>query len=109
MALRVGSPLIEGALLGVAYVFAGIVAWQAVEGNVELSAGEQYIRLLTAVLLLIGAHGFSYVRRNQEHRLGESAGTIQDVTTDVTMSVCTGSLHIISNLSNASSRLERSR
>ena len=87
MAMRVGSPLIEGALLGVAYVFAGIAVWQTVEGSAELSSGEQYIRLLTGVLLLLGAHGFAFFRRSQERRLGHSDGTVRDVTTDVTMSV----------------------
>jgi hypothetical protein len=87
MAPRVGSPFIEGALYVVAYAFAGVVAWQAFEGTLDVAAGEQYIRLLTAVLLLLGAHGFSAFRRSQVRRFEQSSGTVRDLTTDVTMSV----------------------
>ena len=87
MALRVGSPLIEAALLAIAYAFAGAVVWRTLEGAVEISSGEQYIQLLTAVLLLLGAHGFGLFRRSQARRFGTAEGTVRDVTTDVTMSV----------------------
>ena len=87
MALRVGSPFIEGALYVVAYAFAGTVAWRTFYQGIELSAGEQYIQLLTASLLLLGAHGFGMFRRSQARRFSTTGGTVRDVTTDVTMSV----------------------
>jgi hypothetical protein len=87
MGLRVGSPLIQGALLAIAYAFTGVVGWRILSGAVELSPGEQYIQMLTAVLLLLGAHGFALFRRTQARRLGVSEGSVQDVTTDVAMSV----------------------
>lgn len=73
--------------MAVAYAFAGIAAWQALGGGGDLSSGEQYIQLLTAILLLLGAHGFAYFRRSQARRLGASSGLVRDITTDVTMSV----------------------
>lgn len=87
MALRVGSPLIQAALLVIAYGFAGTVVWRALSGGVERSSGEQFIQLLTAVLLLLGAHGFAWFRRSQARRLSASEGTVRDVTTDVAMSM----------------------
>ncbi len=87
MALRVGSPVIGGALLVVAYAFAGVVMWRTWTQDVAASSGDQYIQLLTAALLLLGAHGFAGFRKSQERRFSTREDAVQDVTTDVTMSV----------------------
>ncbi|MEZ5360973.1 MAG: hypothetical protein R2748_01195 [Bryobacterales bacterium] len=79
--------MIEGALLVVAYSFAGVVVWHSLQSGDTIPPGEQYIRFLTALLLLLGAHGFAMFRRSQAERLGHSAGAVRDVTTDIAMSV----------------------
>ncbi|MCB1020175.1 MAG: hypothetical protein KDC27_09605 [Acidobacteria bacterium] len=70
-----------------AYSFSGIVVWHALQSGDATPPGELYIRILTAVLLLLGAHGFAMFRRSQAERLGHSPGAVRDVTTDVAMSV----------------------
>ena len=84
--VRIGSRLVSGALLALAYGF-GLYAAPVVFGAGEENAGYRYLLLLTATLLLLAAHGFRLIRKSQIQRLDSRGGGVKDVSTDVTMSV----------------------
>lgn|GEM_PF-6136350 len=84
--IRIGSRLVYGLLLVLAYGF-GIYVAPMIFGAGEQEAGYRYLLLLTATLLLLAAHGFGLIRRSQIRRLDSKEGGVMDVSTDVTMSV----------------------
>jgi hypothetical protein len=84
--LRIGSRLVYGLLLALAYGFA-LCAAPLIFGGGEADTGYRYLLLLTATLLLLAAHGFGLIRNSQIRRLDSRGGGVKDVSTDVTMSV----------------------
>ncbi|MBI1356146.1 MAG: hypothetical protein GC160_17535 [Acidobacteria bacterium] len=84
--IRIGSRVVSGALLALAYGFSAYAA-PIVFGGAEHNAGYRYLLLLTATLLLLAAHGFQVIRKSQIQRLDSYGGGVRDVSTDVTMSV----------------------
>lgn len=84
--LRIGSRLVSGLLVVLAYGFCVYVA-PVVFGAGEVDPGYRYLLLLTATLLLLAAHGFGLIRKSQIRRLDSRGGGVKDVSTDVTMSV----------------------
>ena len=86
--MKARSKFVQVSLLVTAYLFAVYAAGLVFSREAEMTSGYRYLLLLTAVLLLLAAHGFGLIRNSQIRRLDETAqGTVRDVTTDVTLSV----------------------
>lgn len=85
--MKLGSRFIQVTLLITAYAFAVRSARLVFSSSGTILVGEKYMLLLISALLLLAAHGYWLIQRSQVRRLDGRQGSLQDVTTDLTMSV----------------------